>query len=139
MPGFVLRTVPLFWRAVRLRCPHCGQGKPFVSWFRMRPRCPVCGLAFERGEEGYQVGSYMFNIIAAELIFAAIFLGAVIATWPTPPWTLLEVGGIALMIVIPVLFFPFSKLLFLAFDLAFRPAAREELRPPAGGAPAARR
>jgi uncharacterized protein (DUF983 family) len=139
MPGFVLRTVPLFWRAVRLRCPHCGQGKPFVSWFRMRPRCPVCGLAFERGEEGYQVGSYMFNIVAAELIFAAIFLGAVIATWPTPPWTLLEVGGIALMIVIPVLFFPFSKLLFLAFDLAFRPAAREELRPPAGGAPAARR
>ena len=139
MPGFVLRTVPLFWRAVRLRCPHCGQGKPFVSWFRMRPRCPVCGLAFERGEEGYQVGSYMFNIVAAELIFAAIFLGAVIATWPTPPWTLLEVGGIALMTVIPVLFFPFSKLLFLAFDLAFRPAAREELRPPGGGAPAARR
>jgi hypothetical protein len=34
----------------------------------------------ERGEEGYQVGSYMFNIIAAELIFAAIFLGVLLRT-----------------------------------------------------------
>ena len=139
MPGLLSRTVPLFWRAVRLRCPNCGQGKPFVSWLRMRARCPVCGLAFERGEQGYQVGSYMFNIIAAELIFAAIFVGTVVATWPTPPWTLLEVGGIGLMIVVPFLFFPFSKLLFLAFDLAFRPAAHDELGRPGGDAPAARR
>jgi hypothetical protein len=53
----------------------------------MRPYCPSCGLPLERGEQGYQVGSYMFNIIAAELIFV----------------------------------------LFLAFDLLFRPATRDEL------------
>ena len=33
----------------------------------------VCGFRFERGEEGYQVGAYMFNIIAAELLFAFLF------------------------------------------------------------------
>jgi uncharacterized protein (DUF983 family) len=121
----------LVGRALRLRCPNCGQGRLFLSWFRFRERCPVCGLKVERGEEGYQVGSYMFNIIAAELLFAAVFLAVVAATWPAPPWTLLDIGGVALMIVAPFVFFPFSKTLFLAFDLAFRPATADELAPPA--------
>lgn len=83
----------------------------------------------ERGEQGYQVGSYMFNIIAAELIFAAIFLGVLLLTWPSPPWNLLLYGGMALMLVVPFLFFPFSKTLFLAFDLTFRPPAADEFVP----------
>jgi hypothetical protein len=33
------------------------------------------------------------------------------------------------MIVVPFLFFPFSKTLFLAFDLTFRPPTPEELTP----------
>ena len=129
------RTARLFTRAARLRCPNCGRGKLFESWFRMRPRCPVCGLKVERGDEGYQVGSYMFNIVAAELIFAAVFVGILVATWPSPPWKLLQYGGIALMIVAPFVFFPFSKTLFLAFDLVFRPAAHDELAAPADTAP----
>jgi hypothetical protein len=99
----------------------------------MRPRCPVCGLKVERGEEGYQVGSYMFNLIAAELVFAAVFVGIVLLTWPSPPWRLLEYGGIALMVVAPFILFPFSKTLFLAFDLLFRPAAPDELTCPPNG------
>jgi uncharacterized protein (DUF983 family) len=125
------RTLRLFTRAIRLRCPNCGRGRPFESWFRMRSRCPVCGLRFERGEEGYQVGSYMFNMIASELIFAAIFVTVLLATWPDPPWTVLWIGGVALMILAPFLCYPFTKTLFLAFDLVFRPAARDELSPSA--------
>jgi uncharacterized protein (DUF983 family) len=123
------RALRHFWRAARLRCPNCGGGPIFDSWLRMRRRCPRCGLPMERGEQGYQVGSYMFNIIAAELIFAAIFVGVLLATWPSPPWDALLYGGMALMLVVPFLFFPFSKTLFLAFDLTFRPARPEELRP----------
>ena len=91
MPDPTSHALLMLGRALRLRCPNCGKGKPFVSWFRMRSQCEVCGLAFERGEEGYQVGSYMFNIVAAELVFAAVFLAIVVATWPSPPWTLLPV------------------------------------------------
>ena len=131
MSPFLSRTLRLFWRALRLRCPNCGQGRLFTSWLRMRERCPVCGLKLERGEEGYQVGSYMFNIVAAELVFAAVFLGAVVLTWPTPPWKVLEYGGIALMVIAPLVFFPFSKTLFLAFDLLFRPAGSDDLADPA--------
>jgi uncharacterized protein (DUF983 family) len=95
----------------------------FDGWFRMKDRCPACGIRLERGEQGYVVGAYMFNIVAAELIFAAIFLAWVIVTWPDPPWTLLQYGGAALMVLLPVLFYPFSKTLFLAFDLTFNPRA----------------
>ena|SRR5215208_6076797 len=123
----VNRALLLFSRAARLRCPNCGGSSIFRSWFRMRPFCPSCGLPLERGEEGYQVGSYMFNIIAAELIFVLVFLAVVLMTWPEPPWRLLQYGGIILMILAPILFFPFSKTLFLAFDLLFRPATRDEL------------
>ena len=69
----------------------------------------------------------MFAIIAAELVFAVIFLGVLLATWPDPPWNLLLYGGMVLMLVVPFLFFPFSKTLFLAFDLTFRPATPDEL------------
>lgn len=120
-------TLRMFGRALGLRCPNCGGEPIFRSWFRMRPYCPACGIPLERGESGYQVGSYMFNIIASELIFAIVFIVVLIATWPDPPWNLLQYGGIALMVLAPFLLYPFSKTLFLAFDLLFRPATPEEL------------
>ena len=118
----------LFWRAVRLRCPNCGGGPLFSRWVRIREHCPVCGIRLERGEEGYQVGAYMFNIVAAELIFAAIFLGVLVYTWPTPPWDELLYGGVAIVIAAPFVFYPFSKTLFLAFDLIFRPPRAEDFK-----------
>jgi len=92
----------------------------------MQLRCPTWGMRLERGEAGYQVGAYMFNIVAAELVFAVIFLVILTSRWPEPPWTLLLYGGMATMVVMPVLLYPFSKDLFLAFDLIFRPPAPED-------------
>jgi hypothetical protein len=68
----------------------------------------------------------MFNIVAAELAFALVFLTVLIATWPSPPWELLLYGGAVLMVIAPFLFYPFSKTLFLAFDLIFRPPSPED-------------
>jgi uncharacterized protein (DUF983 family) len=120
------RVVSLLWRALRLRCPNCGSGGLWRTWFRMRIACPRCGLKLERGEQGYIVGAQMFNIIAAELLFAAIFVGVLVATLPDVPWDVLQYGGPALMILFPVFFYPFSKTLFLAFDLVFRPPTRQD-------------
>jgi uncharacterized protein (DUF983 family) len=122
------RILLMFGRALRLRCPNCGGGPLLESWLRPRSRCPSCGLPLERGEEGYQVGSYMFNIIASELLFAAVFIGLIWLTWPAVPWTALQIGGVIMMVIAPFAFFPFSKTLFLAFDLVFRPVTKEELR-----------
>ncbi len=57
----------------------------------------------------------MFNIVASELVFAAAFLGVLVLTWPHPPWNALLYGGVAIMLVAPFVFYPFSKTLFLGF------------------------
>lgn len=36
------------WRGVRRRCPHCGQGPLFETWFGLHADCSVCHLEFER-------------------------------------------------------------------------------------------
>lgn len=69
----------------------------------------------------------MFAIVAAELLFAALFVLILYLTWPAPPWNLLQYGGAALMVVAPFALFPFTKTVFLAFDLVFRPVTPDEL------------
>lgn len=44
-----------------------------------------------------------------------------IATWPEPPWDTLQYSAPIEALLMPVLFYPFSKTLFLAFDLWMRP------------------
>lgn len=121
---------PMFLRALRLRCPHCGGGPIFVTWSRLVPNCPVCGLGLERGEQGYWLGAYFFNLMLMEAVFAA-WLGAFLwLTWPSPPWGLLHVATIGLMLVVPFVCFPWSKTLFLAFDLLVRPPTDEDFAAP---------
>jgi len=98
----------------------------------MRERCPVCGLLLERGEDGYQVGSYMLNIIASELVPLGVFLLVLVVTWPSPPWRLLQYGIAAMAALSPLLFYPFTKTFFLAADLVVRPPTPDEFLP-AGG------
>jgi uncharacterized protein (DUF983 family) len=113
-------------RALRRRCPNCGGGNLFRSWFKARENCPTCGLRLERGEEGYVVGTYMFNLVGAELVFMSTFVLVLLLTWPHPPWEVLWWTGGFFMIAAPLLFYPFAKLLFLAFDLSFRPPRPED-------------
>ena len=124
--GQLRRITTLFLRALRLRCPSCGGHPVILRWFMVSDICPVCGIRLQRGEDGYWVGAYMFNLIAAELVWAGSMVTIVWWTWPTPPWTGLLVGGVLLMVLMPVAFFPFSRLVFLAFDLVFRPQQPED-------------
>ena len=116
-----MHPLQMLGRALRIRCPRCGGGPLFRHWLAMRETCPVCGLRLERGEQGYQVGSYMFNIVLSELLFALAFVIVVALTWPAPPWTLLQYGGAIMMVILPFLLFPWCRTLFLALDLMIRP------------------
>lgn len=120
----------LYIRALRLRCPACGGRPVFVSWFRMCPNCPVCGLHFDREPGGYWLGSYTVNLMVTEAVFAVVFVGGLIATWPTPPWNLLQYLSIGVMVTFPFVFFPFSKTLYIAIDLTFRPDEAEDFDAP---------
>jgi uncharacterized protein (DUF983 family) len=124
------RAARLFWRALRLRCPNCGGDSLFLSFGRLRPDCPTCGLQLDRGESDYFLGAYLFNLVVVELLFAALLGIVMVATWPSPPWELLQWGGAALMVAGAVFCYPFAKTLWLAFDVMLRPVERDELPSP---------
>lgn len=105
-------------RVLRRRCPICGHRPIFDGYFTLRRRCPNCNFSFER-EEGYWVGALIANIAAAEGLFGLLFVGGVILTYPNTPWTALTIAGVSVMIVLPILFYPFSKMMWLWVDLAF--------------------
>ena len=113
------------WRALRLRCPWCGGGKVTVRWLGLRAACPQCGLRLDRGESDYWLGAMLFNLIAAETLFAVGLVAVLVLTWPDPPWEALRWGSVVAMIVAPLVLFPFTKLFWLAFDLVFRPPTPE--------------
>ena len=88
----------------------------------MRDACPRCGLMLERGESSdFWIGAYVFNLAAGEVFAIAAPVAWAIATWPNPPWTRIEIVAVVLAIGLPVLFFPLSRTLWLAWDLSFRP------------------
>lgn len=121
-------TTQLVLRALRLKCPHCGGGRIFASFFALKAQCPTCGLRLERGESDYFVGAYLLNLIAVELILFVCVCGFVVLTWPNPPWDLITYITAFLMLAGCVLCYPFAKTTWLAVDLAIRPLTSEELR-----------
>ena len=75
--------------------------------------------------------------IVDEAVFALGLVGVLVRTWPEPPWDGLLWGGIGLMVCFPVIFFPWSKTLFVAVDLSIRPPEPGDYEKPRE--PAARR
>lgn len=86
----------------------------------MAHQCPSCGVALQQREDGYSLGGLWLNLLFAELVTATVFISVLVATWPTPPWRLLRIGLPILALATPILFYPFSKTLFLALDLSIR-------------------
>lgn len=112
-----------FIRALALRCPRCGSGGILRHWFKMRDHCPGCGLALERGESSdFWIGAYVFNLAGGEMLAIGIPVVWVIAASPNPPWGRIQALAIVLAVVMPLLLFPFSRTLWLAWDLSFRPS-----------------
>ncbi len=122
------RTLRVIGRAFRFRCPHCGRGKVIQGWATVRERCGNCGFRFERSTDHYFAGAMLTNIIIAELIFVLALFGTLWATWPDVPWDLLQYGGAATMVILPIALYPFSKVTWLAADVLIRPVTPEELR-----------
>jgi len=96
-------------------------------------------LGLERGEQGYWLGAYFFNLMAVETVFSIWVISFLLLTWPTPPWDFFQVSTIVLMLIVPFAFFPYSKTFFLAFDLLVRPPDEEEFVLPHEPAPTTRR
>lgn len=99
----------------------------------MAERCPSCGLRFER-ENDFFLGAYVINfaitegLLALALIVFAVRLNADADT----PWLPVVVAGAIVAVGAPILFFPFSRTIWAAIDLAMRPVPVEEGEAAAG-------
>jgi hypothetical protein len=71
----------------------------------------------------------MLNLVAAEMVLAATALAVIVGTWPAVPWEALVYGGAVLMILAPLFFYPFAKLIWLAVDLRLQPGPEKTSGP----------
>jgi hypothetical protein len=91
----------------------------------MAERCPRCSLRFQR-EPGEWLGSWFLNVCAAQLLVVGFVIGVVVASYPAAPIGVMAAGGAALALGFPVWFFPYSRTIWLAIDLAMRPLELSE-------------
>jgi uncharacterized protein (DUF983 family) len=120
------RAAAILVRAALRRCPNCGGGGVFRGYLTLRSTCPRCGIRLDRGQEDFFIGAYTINLIVAELL---VFFGGIaflLATWPDVPWTAMTWGFAALVVIAPVVLYPYSRQFWLAFDLIFRPAEESD-------------
>ena len=110
MPGRIATSLS---RALRLRCPRCGETPLFRGWFAMAEACVLCGLRFERAQ-GYFVGAIYINYgVTAVLALGLFFLLWGLTTLSTAAELALV---LPLVIVFPLWFFRYSRSLWLALE-----------------------
>jgi uncharacterized protein (DUF983 family) len=114
----ISRTALALDRAVRLRCPRCGEGRLFTTWFRMPVRCTFCGLPFERAQ-GYFVGAIYVNYGVTVVIAVVGYF----VLWTTTGIS--TAGQLALwvpfVVLFPLWFFRYSRSLWLALEYLLNP------------------
>jgi uncharacterized protein (DUF983 family) len=113
------------WWGLRRRCPRCG-APAFDNYFGMKEDCRQCGIHFER-EEGYWVGALIINTTVTFATFLVIFVSGILITWPDVPWTVVGVVTIVANGLIPVVFYPISKSLWLALEMGWHPLEPQEV------------
>ena len=115
-----LTTGRVLRRALALQCPVCGGGRLFSRWITMIDRCPTCGFRFNR-VDGHWIGSLGMNtIVSFGALLVAVVVGFV-ATTPDPPVGVLIGIAVGVAVIMPVVFFPWSRTLWSAIDLLMRP------------------
>ena len=108
----------LLARAMKLRCPRCGEGKLFRRFFSMHERCSGCGLKFERAP-GYYLGSSYVN-------YGLTAIALLIAYWILHyrfGYTNQQLAGplAGFCVVFPLLAFRHARAIWLAMDCRWDP------------------
>jgi uncharacterized protein (DUF983 family) len=105
-----------------LRCPRCGARSLFRTWFTMHERCAVCHLRFER-EQGYFLGAIYINY--GVTVVLALIGSFALEYWGRPSLTQQLVLWVGFCSLFPLVFFRYSRGLWLAFDYIFDPVEDE--------------
>jgi hypothetical protein len=87
----------------------------------MVARCPRCGYLFER-EEGFFLGAFVINFAVTQLALG-IVLAVLIALEASggAPLDVIVAAAVAVAVLVPVVFYPFSKTIWSGIDLFMHP------------------
>lgn len=116
-------------RGVFRRCPRCGQGRLFRSWWRVPKSCPRCGLVIERDENSF-LGSLTINYAVTGIAFIALLVVWLVVDLPDVQVVPLVLASVFVCMFVPLVVFPFAKTTWAALDLLTRPP--DERRWPPG-------
>lgn len=112
----------LMGRALRLRCPRCGEGAMFSGPLSTNDRCTSCRMKFERAP-GFFLGSiyvnYGLTAIAVTVAYVTLHVGL---GWTNRQLTLPLTGFCMLF---PALAFRHTRALWLAMDCHWDASAME--------------
>jgi uncharacterized protein (DUF983 family) len=108
-------TTTALLRGFRKRCPRCGERDTFVSWFQPRKACPRCDLRFAKEEGGF-LGAMTLNYVASIGLWLVVLVVGIVFTVPDVPVVPLLVLSAAVLIGVPLLFYPRSKMIWAAVE-----------------------
>lgn len=118
----------LLRRGLTGRCAVCGKSRLTLAWVKVSSHCPRCHLPLER-KEGHFVGAVGMNtIVTFGVILIAVVVGAIV-TSPETPVVALSIIVASLGLFVSVAFFPISKTLWSAIDVAMVPLEPGEVDP----------
>ncbi|HXF37171.1 MAG TPA: DUF983 domain-containing protein [Actinomycetota bacterium] len=103
------------WRGARRRCPRCGGGGLFRGRFHLRERCPRCGLGLHGAEGGF-LGALTLNYAVTALVWLGMLVAVLVATVPDVPVGPLMAASGAVVVAVPIAFYPFSRSLWAAVE-----------------------
>ncbi len=112
-------------RSVARRCPRCGGRGIFSNWAALEDFCQTCGFKFER-EPGYFTGALIINMAVALFVFLVTLVGGMALFWPDVPWNALSAATIGVMLIVPVVFYPWSKGIWMAIELSYHKLEEKE-------------
>ncbi|MDH3299607.1 MAG: DUF983 domain-containing protein [Acidimicrobiia bacterium] len=93
---------------------------------RIRPFCGRCGLRFER-IEGHFIGAVGMNTIMSLAMLFVTLVVSLVVTFPEFPVVKLVLINVAVATLAPILFYPLSRMLWTAIDIAMRPLEPDEV------------
>ena len=112
-------------RGLKLKCPACGIGQLYKSFFKMHDECAYCGLVFSR-EQGYFIGAIYMNVVATESLIFGAYLVLILTRRINDQSTYAILFTLAL--VLPVLFHRHARSLWLCLDHLLDPPASSARR-----------
>lgn len=116
-PSGSARRGKLFKRGLLLQCPYCAQGGIVKYPFWIKECCPRCGYRFAP-ESGYFVGGYAINLVGVEVVGLVIVV--IILLRSNLSLFQQEAIGIGAAVLLPIIFFPWSRTLWMAIDLTLQ-------------------